>query len=212
MEQSRSRFLTLKEVDLVFAVFRENKCSFTRENYLACALLLCLGVRKAELTEARWREFDLDKALWHLPADRSKSGNGFTVPLPEQVVEWFRELHTRSCGSEYVFPNRRASKVPHMGKDTLNRAIAKLFGREPGRKIQPPNKMGDLEYFTVHDLRRTCRSLLASAGVPSHIAERCLNHKLKGVEGIYDRYDYLDERKAALEKVSTLIECYVTQN
>ncbi|MGL1204818.1 tyrosine-type recombinase/integrase [Vibrio parahaemolyticus] len=204
VEHSRSRFLSLKEINQVFDVFRENKSSFTRENYLACALLLCLGVRKAELTEAMWEEFDLDKALWHLPANRSKSGNGFTIPLPEQVVEWFRELHTRACGSEYVFPNRRASKVPHMGKDTLNRAIAKLFGREPGRKIQPPNKMGDIEYFTVHDLRRTCRSLLASAGVPSHIAERCLNHKLKGVEGIYDRHDYLDERREALIKVSEM--------
>ncbi|EJG0618037.1 tyrosine-type recombinase/integrase [Vibrio parahaemolyticus] len=211
VEKSRSRFLTLKEIDQVFTVFGENKDSFTRENYLACTLLLCLGVRKAELTEAKWDEFDLDKALWHLPSDRSKSGNGFIVPLPEQVVEWFRELHTRACGSEYVFPNRRASKVPHMGKDTLNRAIAKLFGREPGRKIQPPNKMGDIEYFTVHDLRRTCRSLLASAGVPSHIAERCLNHKLKGVEGIYDRHDYLDERREALNKLVALVRNSITQ-
>ena len=54
----------------------------------------------------------------------------------------------------------------------------------------------------LHDLRRTCRSLLAGAGVPGHIAERCLNHKLKGVEGIYDRYDYLDERREALQKIA----------
>jgi len=57
----------------------------------------------------------------------------------------------------------------------------------------------------VHDLRRTCRSLLASAGVPGHVAERCLNHKLKGVEGIYDRYDYFDERKEALATVAGLM-------
>jgi integrase len=92
-----------------------------------------------------------------------------------------------------------------MGKDTLNRAIAKLFGREPGRKLQPENMMGDVAPFTVHDLRRTCRSLLASAGVPGHVAERCLNHKLKGVEGIYDRYDYFDERKEALATVAGLM-------
>lgn len=69
-----------------------------------------------------------------------------------------------------------------MGPDTLNRAISKLFGREPGRKKQPPNKMGKLEHFTVHDLRRTFRSLAASLGIASNVAERCLNHKLKGVE------------------------------
>jgi integrase len=92
-----------------------------------------------------------------------------------------------------------------MGKDTLNRAIAKLFGKEPGKKLQPENKMGDLTEFTVHDLRRTCRSLLAAVGVPGHVAERCLNHKLKGVEGIYDRYDYYEERKQALNKVAEMV-------
>ncbi|WP_227715184.1 hypothetical protein [Marinobacter sp. 1-3A] len=59
--------------------------------------------------------------------------------------------------------------------------------------------------FIVHDLFRTCRSLLSAAGVPGHVAERCLNHKLKGVEGIYDRYDYFDERKKALAKVAELV-------
>lgn len=44
------------------------------------------------------------------------------------------------------------SKSRHMGKDTLNRAIAKLFGVEPGKKKQPPNVMGNIEYFTAHDL------------------------------------------------------------
>lgn len=62
-----------------------------------------------------------------------------------------------------------------------------------------------LEHFTVHDLRRTCRSLLASLGVPSHIAERCLNHKLKGVEGIYNRHDYLNERREAFEKLACML-------
>ena len=63
----------------------------------------------------------------------------------------------------------------------LSRAIAKLLGIEPGKMRQPPNVMGDIEYFTVHDLRRMSRSLLASLSVPPHVAERCLNHKLKGV-------------------------------
>ncbi len=62
-----------------------------------------------------------------------------------------------------------------------------------------------VEHFTVHDLRRTCRSLLAEAGVAGHVAERCLNHKLKGVEGIYERYDYLDERREALRIIASSI-------
>ncbi|WP_217530591.1 tyrosine-type recombinase/integrase [Vibrio cholerae] len=92
------------------------------------------------------------------------------------------------------------------GPDTLNRAISKLFGREPGRKKQPPNKMGKLEHFTVHDLRRTFRSLAASLGIAGNVAERCLNHKLKGVECIYDRHDYFEERRIAHQTVADVIE------
>lgn len=202
IEKSRDRALTIKELRFTFNRFREESDSFTRDNYLACALLVLLGVRKSELTEAKWSEFDLNSKAWYLPNDRSKSGVAIDIPLPDLSVEWLNELKVRACDSDYVFPNRRASKTPHMGKDTLNRAISSLFGREPGRAVQPENRMGDLEHFTVHDLRRTCRSLLASIGIPGHVAERCLNHKLKGVEGIYNRHDYFDERREALNQLS----------
>lgn len=206
VEKSKDRFLTTDEITAVFAIFRENITSFTRNNYLACTLLLLLGVRKGELTEAKWNEFDLEKKIWSLPKERSKSGVGIDIPLPALAIKWLEELRILAFDSEYVFPNRRSSKRPYMGADTLNRAISKLFGREPGRKVQPPNIMGDIEHFTVHDLRRTCRSLMAKLSVPGHVAERCLNHKLKGVEGIYDRYDYFDERKEAHDKLANLLE------
>ncbi|WP_346726992.1 tyrosine-type recombinase/integrase [Pusillimonas minor] len=199
IEKSRDRALTTDELAFIFKKFREESDSFTRDNYLACALLVLLGVRKGELTEARWSEFDLEEKVWYLPQERSKSRVAIDIPLPDLAIQWLNELKVRAFGSDYVFPNRRASKAPHMGSDTLNRAISKLFGREPGRAVQPENKMGDLEHFTVHDLRRTCRSLLASLGVPGHVAERCLNHSIKGVEGIYNRHDYFDERREALE-------------
>lgn len=75
-----------------------------------------------------------------------------------------------------------------------------------GAKKQPPNKMGKLEHFTVHDLRRTFRSLAASLGIAGNVAKRCLNHKLKGVEGIYDRHDYFEERPIAHQTVADVIE------
>lgn len=205
-ERSRERSLSLEELTHAFQVFHENINSFGRDNHLACCLFLVLGVRKSELCEARWDEFDLNAGIWNLSKERSKTGAAITIPLPTQAIRWLEILHGHACGSPYVFPARRASKRPHMGPDTLNRAISKLFGREAGRKKQPPNKMGDLEHFTIHDLRRTFRSLAAAEGVPGHVAERCLNHKLKGVEGIYDRYDYFEERKLAHQKVSDRIE------
>ncbi len=205
LERSRDRALTIVELETVFRVFRENADSFTRDNYLAVALLLALGVRKGELIAARWEEFDMDKALWNLPKERSKTGAGITIPLPSPAIDWLEELRLRACGSEYVFPARRSSKRRgYISDDTLNHALAKLFGQKVRPGEPPANKFGEagIDHFTVHDLRRTCRSLLAAAGVSGPVAERCLNHKLKGVEGIYDRHDYLDERREALQKIA----------
>jgi integrase len=197
VEKSKDRALTIDELTQFFKTARDNSDSFSRENYLACALLVTLGIRKSELAEAPWKEFDLEKKVWNLSKERSKSGVGIAIPLPEIVMDWILELKVRACGSDYVFPSRRASKNPHMGSDTLNRAITKLFGHEAGKKKQPTNKMGDMPHFTVHDLRRTCRTLLAKQGTSGHVAERCLNHKLKGVEGIYNQHDYFEEREEA---------------
>lgn len=205
VKQSRSRALSIDELKTVFRVFRENADQFTRENYLATALLLVLGVRKGELIAAEWEEFDRDAALWNIPKERSKTGVAITVPLPPVAIEWPEELHMRACGSAYVFPSRRASKRrSYISDDTLNHALAKLFGLKVRPGEPSANKLGEagIDHFTIHDLRRTCRSLLAGAGVPGHVAERCLNHKLKGVEGVYDRYDYLDERREALQKIA----------
>ncbi|WP_434939709.1 tyrosine-type recombinase/integrase [Shewanella sp. HL-SH8] len=210
VEKSKDRALSIEELTQFFKTARDNNDSFSRDNYLACAMLVTLGVRKSELAEAPWKEFDLDGKVWNLSKERSKSGVGLTIPLPEMVMAWLYELKIRACGSEYVFPSRRSSKNPHMGKDTLNRAITKLFGHEPGKKKQPSNVIGDMAHFTVHDLRRTCRTLLAKQGTPGHVAERCLNHKLKGVEGIYNQHDYFEERMDALNTLSKTLETIIS--
>ena len=195
-EHSRTRILSLDEIEQVLRVMRSNPDQFARENYLAVLLLITLGVRKSEIVGAKWEEFDLINGVWKLPAERSKGGVGISIPLAEPVLVWLTELKVRANHSAYVLPNRRASKrFAHISPDTLNVAIAKLLKE---------GKLG-VDHFTVHDLRRNCRSLLASLDVPSHVAERCLNHKVRGVEGIYDRYDYFDERKEALGKVAESI-------
>jgi len=209
VEKSRNRALSLDEIKTVFKVFDHHTDIMTRENYLALALLLVLGVRKGELIAAKWSEFDLQEMTWTLPEDRTKTGMKINIPLPDALKPVFQELIVRANGSEYVFPSRRASKRrKYISDDTLNHALAKMFGQKVDSKKQPlPNILGEhgIEHFVVHDLRRTCRSLLAQNGVPSHVAERCLNHKIKGVEGVYDRYDYFKERKQALNLIADQI-------
>lgn len=81
-----------------------------------------------------------------------------------------------------------------------------MFGRDKEKPTK--NKMDGIDYFVVHDLRRTFRTLASAERIDGQVAERCLNHKLKGVEGIYNRHDFLEERREAHQKVADRI-CYL---
>lgn len=194
-EPSRDRKLSREEISKLFAAMSAGRRTFGRDNELATKLLLALGVRKMELLAAQWSEFDLDAGIWYLPGDRTKTGKPIDVPLAPSIVEWLRELKVRACDNNYVFPARRVSKAkrfPHVSPDTLNFAFTSLDHK--------------LEHFTVHDFRRTMRSELSALGVAPHIAERCLNHAIKGVEGRYDRHSYFDERQHALAIWADLLQ------
>lgn len=191
-EQSRTRNLSRDEIAKLFAAMKSAK-GFTVENEISIKLLLALAVRKGELIGARWVEFNLDAGVWNLPAERTKTGAAISIPLSHTVVGWFKQLKQLSFASDWVLPARKMQDrmIPHIAESTLSVAMAKV-------------KHG-LEPFTIHDMRRTAATLLASLGVEPHIKERCLNHKIKGVEGIYDGFDYFDERKKALNALSTLL-------
>lgn len=199
-EESRDRWLTADEIAKLFGVIRAKAGTFTIENYYAVRLLLLLAVRKEELIAAPWGEFDLDNAIWHLPEERTKTGAAIDIPLPALAVETLRELKRLSMGSAYVFPARKMQSrmVPHIDLNTLNAAL--------GKHIKPILAADGVPNFTIHDFRRTARTHLAALGVDPHIAERCLNHKIKGVEGIYNRHDYFDERSAALNLWASFLE------
>jgi integrase len=191
-EKPRERALSQKEITKLFKVMREAGTSFTRENELAVKLLLALAPRKMELFGSPWAEFDLDAGLWRIPASRVKTDKSRELPLPAAVIGWLNELKVRACGSAYVFPARRTGiRFEHVSPDTLNAA---LHGLEHG-----------LEAFTVHDLRRTSRSLMADIGIAFDVAEKILGHKLPGTAAIYDRGSSQERQRSALEKLAALI-------
>lgn len=190
-EKPRSRVLSQDELKALFKAMRETP-TLGADNALIIKLLLATCVRKGELCGARWEEFDLpDKrgtpGTWRLPAHRSKTGVGFEIPLVATVADWFRDLRVIAAGSEWVLPARRRdprARSGHVGADTINVALGRIdHGLKP---------------FTVHDFRRTARTHLAMLGVPNDVAERCLNHKIRGIEGVYNQHDYLHERRRAL--------------
>ncbi len=169
-------------------------------NALALRILLATCVRSIELTKARWEHIDLERGTWWVPDESVKTRVGFLVPLTPTVVTWFRRLHELSEGSAWVLPARTARRVrrlgaTHVGKSTLWAAITRAFER--GRI--------DIRRFTPHDTRSTAKGHMRNMGIANEITELALNHKLKGMEAIYDVREEIPERRAALELWATFI-------
>jgi integrase len=135
---SRTRVLSGAEIGgMLRAIDASN---IRRPLKLALHLLVLTMVRKSDLVESTWAEFDLDNALWTIPAARLNMGRDRVVYLPQQAVSMLRELHRAKASRQFVFPSVRGDDRP-IAKSTLNQAV-KALGLE-------------VEHFVLHDFRRT---------------------------------------------------------
>lgn len=173
------------------------------ENVPACyprfvKSLLLTTTRRTEA--ALMHSSELDGKIWTIPAERYKTGIDHVVPLSEAALDLIGEKPAGANGNSWFVFTTTAGTKGFTGfskaKRELDKAIAKIradAGREP---IAP---------WVLHDLRRTGRSLMSRAGVPADHAERCLGHVIGGVRGVYDRHAYVDEKRAAFEKLAGLV-------
>jgi integrase len=147
--------------------------------------ILLTGARRSEA--ARMAVTELPDGDWILPAARNKSDQDLVRPLSKAAQKVLVRT-PRFDGCAYVFSTD--GKHPIGG-----------FSKFKGRFDQACGVSG----WTWHDLRRTARSLMSRAGVSPDHAERCLGHKIPGVRGIYDRYEYHAEKAQAYEAQAALI-------
>jgi integrase len=151
-------------------------------------LLLLTGQRLSEVARARWREFDFEARVWVIPPERFKSDATHLVPLADVAFAVLNEL-PRFGGGDAVFTTTAGLKPINgfsKAKDMLDRAMQESLGREPA-------------HWTNHDIRRTVRTRLSKCKVQTEVAERVIGHLPKGLRKVYDHYDYLDEKREALE-------------
>jgi len=146
--------------------------------------ILLTGARRCEASEMRWSE--IEGADWTLPASRNKTNVDLLRPLSKAALA---VLPKRLDGSDLVFTTDRTSPFSNFNK--AKRGFDKACG---------------VTGWTLHDLRRTARSLMSRAGVPSDHAERCLGHTIGGVRGIYDRHEYRQEKAHAYELLASEID------
>jgi integrase len=158
--------------------------------------LLLTAQRRTSVAEMRWET--VDGGVWIIPADGHKTGDeagDMVVPLTAAALALMGKPRKRG----FVFSTTEGDEAFSgfsKAKRALDKRIAQLReadGREP------------MSHWVFHDLRRTARSLMSRAGVAGEIGERVLGHAIPGVRGVYDRYEYLDEKRDALERLARLV-------
>jgi integrase len=125
-----------------------------------------------------WCEVDLDAALWRLPAERNKSARPFEIPLSDPVVETLRML-------------------PRLGPLVFTINGVRPMSLDPW--IERVRRDAGLIDVRLHDLRRTIRTGLAELGISFEVGERVLNHAMPGLQAVYNRHNYLAEKRRALQ-------------
>jgi integrase len=176
-ERARERVLTDDELRKIWANGNGVFGRFVR-------FLLLTGARRNEASEMKWSEIDGDD--WTLPAARNKTKVDLVRPLSKAAQDI---LETAKQG-EFVFSTDDGA-TPISGFSKFKTAFDKASGTSG---------------WTIHDCRRTARSLMSRAGVPSDHAERCLGHVIGGVRGVYDRHEYHREKQRAFEMLAGEIE------
>ena len=192
-EKARERALTEAEL----RAYLKDPTGCTRYERLSrvITILLLTGQRRGELALARWSDIDFKARTWTIPDEHAKSGRGHVVPLSHWAMEEFRALQREAEASQWVLP--AVDRKTHLDPKLLTRGAAKCLKRFKERGVAP---------FTLHDLRRTCRTGLSALKVEPHIAERVLNHAQERIAGTYDRHAYLNEKREALEKWARHLE------
>ena len=143
--------------------------------------MVLTATRPGEVRHAHWAEFDLDTAVWTIPATRYKTGTEFRVPLSGCAIALLTEARDLTGGAGLVFPNPTT--------------------RQPLSQNTFVKFLRDLDIATTaHGLRATFRSWCSDQAVPRDLAEMALGHAVRGVEGAYARSDMLDRRRPLMQR------------
>ena len=163
----------------------------------ALKILPLVFVRPGELRLARWSEFDLDGAMWRIPAERMKMREAHLVPLSKQAAALFRELRDYTGDGELVFPSVRSNERP-ISNNTLNAALRRL------------GFSGD--QIVSHGFRSMASTSLNEQGWHPDLIELQLAHADRNeVRAAYNRAQRIVERRKMLQSWADYLEGLRTQ-
>ncbi len=197
-ERARDRALTDEEIRWFWVACDEIGWPFGP----IFKLLLLTAQRRDEVGGMKWNELDLQKRTWIIPRNRAKSDRGHEVHLSDPAIEVLRSLPPSQSGAHHqdlVFTVTGTTAVSGFGN--AKRRFDAII-TEARRHSLGLSESTEIPGWRLHDLRRTAATGMARLKIAPHVVDKVLNHSsgtIRGVAAIYNRFAYLDERRAALD-------------
>jgi len=178
-EKARKRVLSVEDIRTVWEALPTTK-SMTASQRSALRLILITAQRPGEIMGMRWEEINWIDRMWEIPEGRTNSDREHRVPLTRLALAEIEKQGKQETG--FVFPSIKNHRFAIMALANAARRNREHFG---------------IERWTPHDLRRT-----AVTHIPADrfLKSRIMNHDDPNVSAIYDRYEYDDKKRAALNK------------
>jgi integrase len=186
--KAKARARILGDIELV-RIWKQAEANGTFGAIVRMCLLTAQRSRK--VASMRWQDISID-GEWTIPAEPREKDTAGSLVLPKSAIEIIR-AQPRLSSNAFVFAGR--GDGPYRG---FSQAKAAFDAKVP-----------DVPAWVIHDLRRSARSLMSRAGVRPDIAERVMGHAIPGVEGVYDRYGYRDEKADAVRRLAGLIQTII---
>lgn len=184
--------MDFRELPNFLEKFDRNEARVFPTTRYAIELLMLTFVRTGELIKAQWNEFDLERAIWVVPACRMKMRKDHIVPLSSQAVEILKSLKSLHANRTYVFPSQRNPRS-HMSNNAILVAL---------------DRMGYRGQHTGHGFRALAMTAIKERlGYRHEVIDRQLAHSQRNqVVAAYDRAEFLDERKVMMQQWADLID------
>jgi integrase len=152
-------------------------------------LLLLTAQRREKVVTVRWTDIEGD--IWTIAREARQKSSAGMLKLPPFTLAILNSVD-RVDDCSFVFAGRYGDKP----LNSFSQSMKEL------RSLLP----AEMPTWTLHDLRRTARTVMTDLGISDRVAEQVLGHAVVGIEGIYNRSKYLDQKADALQRLADFIE------
>lgn len=204
-QKERERFLSEQEI----VQLRDQLPMANLLQTTEAAIWIMLGTccRVGELSQAQWKDVNLDRGEWSIPAGNSKNARDHLVYLSDFVASHFRSLQSLTGDSDWCIPARNGidhvclKSIAKQIKDRQRDTALSNRTKATGTLLLPGGP------WTPHDLRRTGATLMGELGVSGEVIEKCLNHvEMSKLKRIYQRHERREEQRDAWRRLGDRLD------